>query len=139
VPTEVEKRIEEYRRENPQIFPWEMRDRLIKEGLCDRASAPAVSVIGRIVKSAGSVSSGSAAIDNASIKAGKHTIDGILGGGPVLDGSGTKTKESGDCEYLNCSKKFFYSLLSISAATSSSSSSSSSSCWTFKPLIALCC
>ena len=94
-----------------------MRDRLIKEGLCDRATAPSVSVIGRIVKSSGSGSSGPVSMDSASIKAGKHTIDGILGGGPGIDGSGNKTKESGDCKYIFSQKERFFSFflfLSIS-------------------------
>lgn len=44
---EIEQRIEEYKRENPGIFSWEIRDRLVKEGICDRASAPSVSAISR--------------------------------------------------------------------------------------------
>ncbi|XP_039275495.1 protein gooseberry-like isoform X1 [Nilaparvata lugens] len=65
---EVEKRIEEYKDENPSIFSWEIRDksgfsemdqenglslpneRLIKEGLCDRGSAPSVSAISRLLR-----------------------------------------------------------------------------------------
>ena len=38
-------RIEEYKKENPGIFSWEIRDRLIKDGLCDRGTAPSVSSI----------------------------------------------------------------------------------------------
>ena len=33
---EVEKRIEEIKRETPGAFSWEIRDRLIKENICDR-------------------------------------------------------------------------------------------------------
>ncbi|KAF7411397.1 hypothetical protein HZH66_000293 [Vespula vulgaris] len=47
---EVEARIEEYRRDNPGIFSWEIRDRLIKEGICDRTSAPSVSAISRLLR-----------------------------------------------------------------------------------------
>ena len=47
---EVEKRIEEYKQENPGIFSWEIRDRLIKDGLCDRSTAPSVSSISRILR-----------------------------------------------------------------------------------------
>ncbi|CAD7079580.1 unnamed protein product [Hermetia illucens] len=47
---EVETRIEEYKRENPGIFSWEIRDRLIKEGICDRATAPSVSAISRLLR-----------------------------------------------------------------------------------------
>ncbi|XP_046994036.1 protein gooseberry-neuro-like, partial [Schistocerca americana] len=47
---EVEARIEHYRRENPGIFSWEIRDRLIKDGLCDRSTAPSVSAISRLLR-----------------------------------------------------------------------------------------
>ncbi|XP_034239071.1 protein gooseberry-like, partial [Thrips palmi] len=47
---DVEQRIEDYRRANPGIFSWEIRDRLIKDGLCDRTSAPSVSAISRLVR-----------------------------------------------------------------------------------------
>ncbi|KAI5712031.1 hypothetical protein M8J76_000624 [Diaphorina citri] len=47
---DVERRIEEYKGENPAMFSWEIRDRLIKEGLCDRGSAPSVSAISRLLR-----------------------------------------------------------------------------------------
>ncbi|XP_065202149.1 protein gooseberry-like isoform X2 [Planococcus citri] len=53
---DVERRIEEYKGENPSIFSWEIRDsslvcsRLIKEGLCDRSNAPSVSAISRLLR-----------------------------------------------------------------------------------------
>ncbi|GFG36870.1 hypothetical protein Cfor_08680 [Coptotermes formosanus] len=47
---EVEQRIEEYKKENPGIFSWEIRDRLIKDGLCDRSNAPSVSAISRLLR-----------------------------------------------------------------------------------------
>jgi len=50
---EVEAKIEDYKKENPGIFSWEIRDRLIKDGLCDRSSAPSVSSISRILRGAG--------------------------------------------------------------------------------------
>jgi len=83
---DVEKRIEDYRRENPGIFSWEIRDRLIKEGLCDRTTAPSVSSISRLLRgpnnAVNSNSSGSTK-ESESVGKGhhhKHTIDGILGG-----------------------------------------------------------
>ena len=47
---EVEARIEDYKRENPGAFSWEIRDRLIKEGICDRTSAPSVSAISKLLR-----------------------------------------------------------------------------------------
>ena len=50
---DVEKRIEDYKRENPGIFSWEIRDRLVKEGICDRNTAPSVSSISRLLRGNG--------------------------------------------------------------------------------------
>lgn len=47
---EILKRIQSYRQDNAGIFSWEVRDRLIKEGLCDRSNAPSVSAISRLMK-----------------------------------------------------------------------------------------
>lgn len=47
---EIENRIEEYKKENQGIFSWEIRDRLIKEGICDRSTAPSVSAISRLLR-----------------------------------------------------------------------------------------
>ncbi|XP_035708858.1 paired box protein Pax-6 isoform X3 [Folsomia candida] len=48
-PTVVAK-IEQYKRENPTIFAWEIRERLISEGVCTNATAPSVSSINRILR-----------------------------------------------------------------------------------------
>lgn len=37
---DVEKKIEEYKRENAGMFSWEIRDKLLKDGVCDRNSVP---------------------------------------------------------------------------------------------------
>lgn len=37
---DVEKKIEEYKRDNPGMFSWEIRDKLLKDGICDRSTVP---------------------------------------------------------------------------------------------------
>ncbi|KAH9499349.1 Paired box protein Pax-3 [Bulinus truncatus] len=52
---EVEEKIEEYKRDNPGVFSWEIRDKLLKvgtrnDGICDRSSVPSVSSISRVLR-----------------------------------------------------------------------------------------
>jgi len=69
---EVENKIEEYKKENPGIFSWEIRDRLINDGLCNKESAPSVSSISRLLRGSDSPIEGE---DRHS----GHSIEGILG------------------------------------------------------------
>ncbi|KAG7476438.1 hypothetical protein MATL_G00082890 [Megalops atlanticus] len=48
-PKVVEK-IGEYKRQNPTMFAWEIRDRLLAEGVCDSDTVPSVSSINRIIR-----------------------------------------------------------------------------------------
>uniref|UniRef100_A0A8C6UGU6 Paired box 3b n=1 Tax=Neogobius melanostomus TaxID=47308 RepID=A0A8C6UGU6_9GOBI len=54
---DLERRIEEYKRESPGMFSWEIRDRLLKDGLCDRNNVPSgktaqhLSAISRVLRS----------------------------------------------------------------------------------------
>ncbi|UYV81917.1 PAX3 [Cordylochernes scorpioides] len=66
---EVERRIEELRQESPGAYSWEIRDRLVKEGLCDKNNAPSISAISRFLKESAARAGGH-----------KHSIDGILAG-----------------------------------------------------------
>merc|ERR1719433_203165 len=47
---EVVGKIEGYKRENPTIFAWEIRERLISDGVCTNSTAPSVSSINRILR-----------------------------------------------------------------------------------------
>lgn len=64
---EVEARIEELKRQNPGIFSWEIREKLIKEGVTD---PPSISSISRLLRG------GSRDPDGKK----DYSIDGILGG-----------------------------------------------------------
>uniref|UniRef100_A0A8C4QQN2 Paired box 2 n=2 Tax=Eptatretus burgeri TaxID=7764 RepID=A0A8C4QQN2_EPTBU len=48
-PKVVEK-IAEYKRQNPTMFAWEIRDRLLAERVCDTDTVPSVSSINRIIR-----------------------------------------------------------------------------------------
>lgn len=101
---EVEKKIEQYKRENPGIFSWEIRDRLLKDGICDRSSVPSVSSISRVLRSkfqnVGSDSEDDEprTSDDVSVndneKSSKYTIDGLL----ADDKSEKSEDEESDCD-----------------------------------------
>ncbi|XP_045139389.1 paired box protein Pax-6-like isoform X1 [Portunus trituberculatus] len=47
---QVVNKIEQYKRENPTIFAWEIREKLISEAVCTNSTAPSVSSINRILR-----------------------------------------------------------------------------------------
>jgi len=47
---EVVSKIESYKKDNPTIFAWEIREKLISEGVCNQNTAPSVSSINRILR-----------------------------------------------------------------------------------------
>ncbi|KAA0707511.1 Paired box protein [Triplophysa tibetana] len=84
---DVEKRIEEYKRENPGMFSWEIRDKLLKDGVCDRGTVPSgeassVSSISRVLRARFGKKDDDDDCDKKDEdgeKKTKHSIDGILG------------------------------------------------------------
>jgi hypothetical protein len=42
--------ISKYKKENPTMFAWEIRDRLLSEGVCNQENVPSVSSINRWVQ-----------------------------------------------------------------------------------------
>ncbi|KAM9752437.1 paired box protein Pax-7-like isoform 2-T2 [Menidia menidia] len=83
---DVERRIEEYKRDSPGMFSWEIRDRLLKDGVCDRGSvpsgeAPPVSSISRVLRARFGKKDDEEDCDKKDEdgeKKAKHSIDGIL-------------------------------------------------------------
>jgi hypothetical protein len=43
-------KIRDYKNKDPGIFAWEIRDRLLQEGICDKYNVPSVSSISRILR-----------------------------------------------------------------------------------------
>ncbi|XP_017574016.1 paired box protein Pax-3a isoform X1 [Pygocentrus nattereri] len=84
---DVDKKIEEYKRENPGMFSWEIRDKLLKDGVCDRNTVPSVSSISRIMRCKFGANGEDEEDDDEIEKRemeenerrAKHSIDGILG------------------------------------------------------------
>jgi paired box protein 3/7 len=50
---DIEKQILDMQKENPGIFSWEIRDKLLKENIIERGCVPSVSSISRILRSNG--------------------------------------------------------------------------------------
>ncbi|RVE71210.1 hypothetical protein OJAV_G00072360 [Oryzias javanicus] len=83
---DVEKRIEEYKRDNPGMFSWEIRDRLLKDGVCERSAAPSVSSISRVLRARFGSKFEDSDLDKKKQeeeeeeeqRRTKHSIDGIL-------------------------------------------------------------
>lgn len=55
---QVVNKIEQYKRENPTIFAWEIREKLISDSVCTNSTAPSVSSINRILRLVLSTSGG---------------------------------------------------------------------------------
>ncbi|XP_032904081.1 paired box protein Pax-7 isoform X5 [Amblyraja radiata] len=79
---DVEKKIEEYKRDNPGMFSWEIRDKLLKDGICDRSTVPSVSSISRVLRAKFGKRDDDEEMEKKEEEGGrktKHSIDGILG------------------------------------------------------------
>ncbi|XP_043494933.1 protein gooseberry-neuro-like [Polistes fuscatus] len=76
---EIEAKIEELKSNNPGIFSWEIRDKLVKEGFSD---PPSVSSISRLLRGGRPGEDGKK----------DYTIDGILGGSRCGDDSDTESE-----------------------------------------------
>ena len=51
IPT-IEKRIDEYRRTTPGIFSWEVKEKLLADGLCSKETLPILTDISKMLRKA---------------------------------------------------------------------------------------
>uniref|UniRef100_UPI003AAA9F66 paired box protein Pax-5 n=1 Tax=Centroberyx gerrardi TaxID=166262 RepID=UPI003AAA9F66 len=103
-------KIADYKRQNPTMFAWEIRDRLLAERVCDNDSVPSVSSINRIIRTkvqqppgqTGSVSAHNLATSVAATQVSavtsdsagsSYSISGILGISSAADAGKRKRDE----------------------------------------------
>ncbi|KAG8200580.1 hypothetical protein JTE90_000651 [Oedothorax gibbosus] len=100
--------IANYKKQNPTMFAWEIRDRLLADGICDQDNIPSVSSINRIVRNkaaekakhvvTSSSNSPSPQMTSTVIVTSQHdqrpsySINGILGIPSSLDDNSNKRK-----------------------------------------------
>ncbi|XP_071528823.1 uncharacterized protein [Panulirus ornatus] len=115
-PTVVEA-IANYKKQNPTMFAWEIRERLLADGVCDQEGVPSVSSINRIVRNKAAekvrhglpgtpspVSQATSVIthvppaphDTVLQRPGSYSINGILGLPPLTDPNGNIHKRKRD-------------------------------------------
>ena len=49
----IAQKIKQYTKEQPGLYSWEIRDRLIQENICSRENIPSLSSISRLLKNEG--------------------------------------------------------------------------------------
>nr|CAA04222.1 paired box protein [Xenopus laevis] len=77
-------KIADYKRQNPTMFAWEIRDRLLAEGICDNDTVPSVSSINRIIRTKVQQPFHPTP-DGTPVSTPGHTLDGSDGSGPNGD------------------------------------------------------
>ncbi|XP_051994036.1 paired box protein Pax-5-like isoform X3 [Xyrauchen texanus] len=103
-------KIADYKRQNPTMFAWEIRDRLLAERVCDNDSVPSVSSINRIIRTKVQQSPGQSAISAHNLAStvavtqvsavtsdtagSSYSISGILGISSPADASKRKRDEN---------------------------------------------
>ncbi|XP_067139961.1 paired box protein Pax-2a-like isoform X2 [Centruroides vittatus] len=66
--------IANYKKQNPTMFAWEIRDRLLSDGICDQDNIPSVSSINRIVRNKAAEKAKQAAANHVSVNGGSPQL-----------------------------------------------------------------
>jgi len=101
--------ISKYKTENPTMFAWEIRDRLVADGVCSQDGVPSVSSINRIVRNKvvekvcrsdyGDIQQTQISVhDNKKVHNSSYSINGILGQNHNLPSNPIKRKWSDDSD-----------------------------------------
>ena len=113
VSKEVRSKIEEFKGENPSIFSWELKDKLLAEGVCTKQTLPPLAVISRIMRgksrryseetsdTSGSDSDSHQMEDEPDRGVGAFSIANILGLSPA---SPQRQRKLGRVEFIDMSK-----------------------------------
>lgn len=88
---EIEAKIEEIRRNEPDLQSWQIKEKLIQLGMCDKNSAPSVSSINRLNRDGTSTTAFNRFDRN-------HTINGILGTSASSCGDDSEVESDNDIE-----------------------------------------
>ena len=75
---QIEAKVKEYQTKNPGIFSWEIKDKLVEDGLCTEDTVPSISSISRLLKGQGLIET------ETDVKPG-HSIENIMGSGDESD------------------------------------------------------
>ena len=75
---QIEAKVKEYQTKNPGIFSWEIKDKLVEDGLCTEETVPSISSISRLLKGQGLIET------ETDVKPG-HSIENIMGSGDESD------------------------------------------------------
>ncbi|UJR31393.1 hypothetical protein I4U23_018887 [Adineta vaga] len=127
---DVVRRIREYKGNNPQIFAWQIRESLQKEGICPSDKLPSVSSINRIVRSNrrivfnndGTITELDSDFDSRD-GSDNENEDSIKSepsqASPTLSSRSTNIRHRGDCRCDVCIKKYKFAPSSNSSAKKS--------------------
>ena len=107
--------IAKYKRENPTMFAWEIRERLVSDGVCPQDGVPSVSSINRIVRNkvvervCKSEYDDMVEHDTKKMISSSYSINGILGQAQLPAGGQLKRKWSEEASEPVSKREYVYS------------------------------